>query len=222
MNILTKIRHAALVTMALLVLVGGCSEHATDPQPIGNLVFNLKPAEPLAAGAASRAQATIIPLTASDAEPVILELSIAEGIVEGHADAIPNGRTLIIVEVWDESGALILQGREIMLVAPGITRQIEISLDPPPERIDNDIVYLHFDHAHACIDSLTLKTGSNLDLLDQTSNTELSQYGLGGLAYLEDHTQLVSFQNYGDSVVLSYANAAAYGTKTFHLRWSED
>jgi hypothetical protein len=219
MKLWTKMSQLAVVAMALLILLAGCSERATDSQSPGTITFNLKPSDGQDLDAVTRARATIVSLSNPDAAPVTIELTIEGNVVSGHIDGIPSGWTRIIIEVWDEFGTLIMQGTRDILVTPIVTQDVDVSLDSPQDRIDNDIVALHFDHAHGCIDSLRLKTGTNLDLLDQTANITTAVYGLGGLFRIDNQTQLVSYLDYGDSVVLSYANAA-YGTKTFHLTWS--
>ena len=218
--ILTRTYFIAIVLTALLMTVLGCSDHGTESSESGQLTLSLKPYDSRLIEAIDSAQATIVSITVSDAEAMILDLTINGPFVEGSATGVPVGEVLVIIEIWDENGNLIMQGTHTVMVAPLIISEVEISLGPPPDRIDNDVVYLHFDHAHGCIDSLTLKSGTGLDLLDQAGNTEMSQYGLGGLANLEQSTKLESYRDYGDSIVIEYSNAVAYGEKTFHLTWA--
>jgi len=204
-----------------LTLISGCSDRAVDSDSSGGTVLHLKATSPIQLQAISRAEATIIPQPPDGHEPIVIVLTIAYGYVLGSAEGVPAGPVLILVDLWDEFGALIWHGETTTLITPVITNDIEVSLDTPPVRIDNDYIYLHFDHAHGAIDSLVFKAGAGVDLLDQVMNAETVRYGLGGLARLEDNTTLLGFANYGDSAVISYGNPAAYGSKSFRLRWSE-
>jgi len=214
-------RIAVAVALLSALLTAGCSERSVNSDSSGGVTLRLKTSTPVQLQAIARAEATIIPQPLGDHDPVVIELSISDGTVEGSASDIPAGRVLVMIDLWDESGALVWHGETTTTITPIITNDVEVSLGPPPERIDNEIVYLHFDHAHGAIDSLVFKAGAGVDLLDQAMNAETVRYGLGGLARLEDNTRLRGFVNYGDSLVVTYENLAAYGNKTFVLRWSE-
>jgi len=90
-----------------------------------------------------------------------------------------------------------------------------------PTTIDNDDVFLAFDHGRGEIDAITYKHGSNQDLLDQTWNNGIGHLlGLGLSDSHETGSIVTSYDVQGDYAYFVYTNTE-YGTKTLYVTWSE-
>lgn len=205
--------------LALLVLCSGCSDRVTDTDRPAELTLALE----LPKGASTAQVTSGTARFVSDLFPLDstlqTELVISGGAYEGRLEDVPFGPGELTVNLFDESGLLMYRGSSRAVVIPGRINEVTVPLQGPPESIDNPIVYLHFDHDHGAIDSITFKLGSNRDLLSQDNNIELAQYGLGGIVGQESGTVLRRFDVGTNSAVVEYANESQYGGKIFNIRW---
>ena len=198
-----------------------CSDRSVDSAgPTGGTIsLKLTPGDALQG--AHYVIVTLIPLDRPNASPIPPDTIVlgANSLSFRHeSPGIPAGRVRVIVEILDENYGLLRSGEVIVMVIADTRNQAEVALSQPGNVISNDVVYIHFDHAHACIDSLIYRQGSNANLIDNTVNESDSFYGLGGLNGREGNAVLNRFQVGPASATVAYT--AAYGTKTLHLRWS--
>lgn len=87
-----------------------------------------------------------------------------------------------------------------------------------PTEIDNDVVYISFDHDWGCIDAIRWKTGSNQELLDQYWLGPMNS-GLGRIRGLAGCTvEEVDVDTDNARIVYSHPTA---GTREFLISWAE-
>ena len=218
-----KVLTAAIISMALLltVILTGCSDKGVDPADNASGFVSLKLTSPDAVQAAQYVIITIIPLDRPNAPPIPPDTIVlgANSLSFRHEiPGVPAGRTQVIVEILDENYGLLRSGETIVMVIADMRSRAEVTLTEPTDVIDNDVVHIHFDRAHACIDSLIYRQGSNVNLIDDARNDADNMYGLGGLKGLEGNVRLSRFQVGPSSATVAYT--ASYGTKTLRLRWS--
>ncbi len=221
LNAKSPIRLAVFLIATITMLAGGCSQHATDPDADHSsdmrMILQLPKGasvEQVTSGTA-RFISDLFPIDSS----MVAELSVADGAFQGRLERVPGGPGVLTVNLFDETGMLVYRGARRLVVIPGVLNEVTVSVEKTPDAIDNEMVYLHFDHDRGAIDSLVFKPGSNADLLHQDNNMELGQYGLGGVIGREIGTSLRRFDLSGGSAIIEYANEQEYGDKIFRIRW---
>lgn len=221
LNAKSLIRLAVFLIATITMFAGGCSQHATDPD--ADHSSDMRMILQLPKGASVEQVTSGTARFVSDLRPfdssMVTELTIANGAFEDSLYRVPGGTGTLTVNLFDETGMLAFQGTRRLLVIPGIVNEVTVPLAVTPQAIDNPMVYLHFDHDRGAIDSLVFRLGSNADLLHQDNNTELGQYGLGGVIGRESGTVLSRFEIGSNSAIVKYINEQGYGSKTFSIRW---
>lgn len=221
LNARNPIRLAVSLIATITMFAGGCSQRATDAD--ADSTSDMRMTLQLPKGASVQQVTSGTARFVSDLLPfdssMVAELTISDGAFEGRLDRLPGGTGTLTVNLFDATGMLAFQGTRRLLVIPGMVNEVTVPLAVTPQTIDNPIVYLHFDHDLGAIDSLIFRPGSNADLLHQDNNTELGQYGLGGVIGNEGGTILSRFEIGSNSAIVEYANEQGYGSKTFSIRW---
>ncbi|MFH1686364.1 MAG: hypothetical protein ABIE70_02440 [bacterium] len=210
--------------LSLILVMGlalaGCSDDPSSSSDIPEASsINIKLQLPEQATALDRAQVTVKSLDQPLLLPIVVEWLVIGGVVEGRIDLVPVGLNRVTIELFDGL-ALTHRGESQVRVLMGVANEAPVTLTTVGDRIDNDVIYLHFDHQHGCIDSLIYRMGSGQELLDQQTNTRLGHYGFGSIWNAEQGTILTRFDVADDSAVVEYVNALSYGLKTLIIRWS--